>query len=111
MRLSLVFLIVFILHIHWVCGDSDIVLPQSTEKNATVETKPEIEVKHSDDSKNITITPSVAMNKLLKQEQEQKEQKKEKEPEEQSSIEVNLQALLVFSSSQIKCHQISNFTK
>lgn len=92
MRLSTIFSIVFILHIHWVCGDT-IVLPQSTEKDAIVETTPETEVKHSDDRKNISIAPGVAMNKLLAQEQTILEQEQESL---ESSMEVDLQLLLLY---------------
>lgn len=65
MRLAIVFMCVFILHIHWVCGDSNTNLPQSTEKSVIVENNTEMQ--HSDDGKNIAIEPSVALDNLLKQ--------------------------------------------
>lgn len=96
MRLSTAFLVVFILHIHWVCGDLTTELPQSTEKSVIVEKNPDIEVKHSDDSKIIEIAPSVALNNLK---QEQKEQKQYQE--QQSPIEVGLNAFLHLFSSHL----------
>lgn len=89
MRLSIVVSIVFILHIHWVCGDSNTaVLPQSTGKNAVAEKTSEVQVKHSDDNKNVNTGPGVVMNKLL--------QKEQNEQEQQSSMEVDFQASCIF---------------
>lgn len=94
MRLSTVVSIVFILHIHWVCGDSSTtVSPQLTEKSSSVAEKtPEIPATHIDDSEKTTIKPSVVMNRLL---QNQQSEQQPEEEEQSSSIEVTFQ---VFSS-------------
>lgn len=88
MRLSTVFLIVFILHIQWVCGDLDTDPPRSTEKTAIIENNPAVEKKQSNDSESITIGPSVMLNKLL--EQTEMKRKQERSQKQQSSVEVNV---------------------
>lgn len=82
MRFTTVVSIVFILHIRWVCGDLNAaVLSQSTEKSVVVEKVPEIHGNHGDDTKNVSIKPSLVLNKLLQQNQNEQTQ--------QSSTEVN----------------------
>lgn len=75
MRLSTVVSIVFILHIHWVCGDSNAtVLQQSTEKSVVVEKVPEIQGTGTENA-------SLVLNKLL--------QNNQNEQTQQSSAEVS----------------------
>lgn len=93
MRIFTIFSVALIVHINWVCGDAGTVLPQSTEKNTFAETTTQIQVKLNDGNKITSITPSMAMNNLLKYEQKEQEQES---AEEQSSNEVDFQALFLF---------------
>lgn len=90
MRLSTVVSIVFILHIHWACGESSTTaLPQSTEKSINVGKNPAIqETQSAKDSKKSNVEPGVVLNKLLQKQQPEQEQ-------QSGSIEVDLQASLL----------------
>lgn len=81
MKLSIVLSVVFVLHMQWVCADSDTttILPVTAEKIVT-ETNAPIVVISSDDKKNITVQPSVAMNKLLQQNKKAENGKQEQPP-------------------------------
>lgn len=86
MKLSTTFLIVFCLHIYWVCGDSTTIPSQSTVKSSVaVETNPAIVVERSDVGRN--NESNVATSKLL-------EQKGEQEPV--SKIGVGLRSWNIF---------------
>lgn len=99
MKLSIVLSIVFVLHIHWVCADSNAttISPQTAVNSSVMvnETSTKTPVTLNNDSKNITVKPAMVMNQLLQQTdlaQQQQEQSQE-QSDEQNSNEVSFQAI------------------